>query len=178
MLKRLKPKADSGPANAAQSTGDTRCTSTTDAEELSQTKQDLFLIVPGEPVGQPRHRVCTVGGRGRLYLPKSHPVHAFKTAIRVAFISEAKRWRTIQGPVHVGIHAWFAMPASWSKKKRSAHAGRYHTQKPDADNITKAVLDALTDCGAWVDDAQVASCQLVKRWASDEPATLIEIVEP
>ena len=112
-----------------------------------------------------------------MYLPKSHPVHAYKAATRAAFVSEAKRWRTIQGPVFVGIHVWFAMPASWSKKKRSAHAGQYHAQKPDADNVTKAVLDALTDCGAWVDDAQVAFCQLIKRWTGQEPQTLIEIVE-
>ena len=112
-----------------------------------------------------------------MYLPTKHPVHAYKAAIRAAFIQEAKRWRTIQGPVFVGIHVWCGMPASWSRKKQSAHVGQYHTQKPDADNITKAVLDALTDCGVWVDDAQVASCQVIKRWTGKDEATLIEIVE-
>ena len=112
-----------------------------------------------------------------MYLPSKHPVHAFKAAIRAAFIAEAKKWRTIQGPVYVGIHVWFAMPASWSKKKQSAHAGQYHAQKPDADNVMKAVLDALTDCGVWVDDSQVASCHVIKRWAGQGPQTFIEIVE-
>ena len=142
-----------------------------------QTKQQLHLSVPGEPVGQPRHRVSTIGGQARMYLPTNHPVHDYKAAIRTEFITEAKVWRTIRGPVHVGIYLWFAMPASWSKKKRAAHAGQYHAQKPDTDNVVKAVLDALTDCYVWRDDSQVASCVVIKRWAGSEPTTLIEIVE-
>mgnify|MGYP003347407433 CR=1 FL=1 len=142
-----------------------------------QTKQELYLSVPGEPVGQPRHRVSTIGKRARMYLPKSHPVHDYKAAIRAAFIENAGKWRTIQGPVRVYINVWFSVPASWSRKKRDSHVFKYHAQKPDADNVTKAVLDALTDCGAWLDDSQVASCQVIKRWAGSEPTTLIEIVE-
>ena len=112
-----------------------------------------------------------------MYLPAKHPVNGFKAAIRAAFIANASKWRTIKGPVHVGICVWFAMPSSWNKKKRAAHAGQLYGKKPDADNVTKAVLDALTDCGAWVDDSQVASCLVIKRWAEQGPATLIEIVE-
>ena len=142
-----------------------------------QTKQLLQFSVPGEPVGQPRHRVSTIGKRARMYLPKKHPVNAFKAAIQAAFIAKAGKWRTIKGPVHVSVFAWFSIPSSWSKKKQAAHAGQYHAQKPDSDNVGKAVLDALTDCGAWVDDSQVASCLVIKRWAGQEPTTLIEIVE-
>ena len=112
-----------------------------------------------------------------MYLPTKHPVHDYRAAICAAFVRETGQWDTIEGPVHVGIHVWFAMPASWSKKKRAAHAGQYHAQKPDADNVVKAVLDALTDCYAWRDDSQVASCQVIKRWSGQEPQTLIEIVE-
>ena len=142
-----------------------------------QTKQALYLSVPGEPVGQPRHRVSTIGGRARMYLPTKHPVKAFKAAIQAAFIENAGKWRTIRGPVRVYINVWFSVPASWSRKKRDSHVFKYHAQKPDADNVTKAVLDALTDCGAWLDDSQVASCQVIKRWAIEEPQTMIEIVE-
>ena len=147
------------------------------SQDTGRTKQELYLSVPGEPVGQPRHRVSTIGGRARMYLPTKHPVNAYKAAIRAAFVGAAGKWRTIEGPVHVGIHAWFGIPASWSKKKRAAHVGQYHTQKPDADNVEKTVLDALTDCEVWVDDAQVASCQVIKRWGAQGPQTLIEIVE-
>lgn len=35
------------------------------------------------------------------------------------------------------------MPSSWSKKKKRAHLGQPHQQKPDKDNIEKGVLDAV-----------------------------------
>ena len=112
-----------------------------------------------------------------MYLPTKHPVKAFKAAIQAAFVEHAGKWRTVRGPVRVYINVWFSVPASWSRKKRDSHVFKYHAQKPDADNVTKAVLDALTDCGAWLDDSQVASCQVIKRWAGQGPQTLIEIVE-
>ena len=177
MPRKSKPKGGTGQVKPAKAAGDTRCTLTTETEEQGQTKQQLHLSVPGEPIGQPRHRVSTIGKRARMYLPTKHPVHDYKAAILAAFISEAKRWRTIQGPVLVGIQVWFGIPASWSRKKRTSHCGLYHAQKPDADNVVKAVLDALTDCEVWVDDSQVVICQVTKRWGWQEPQTLIEIVE-
>jgi Holliday junction resolvase RusA-like endonuclease len=38
---------------------------------------------------------------------------------------------------------WMPMPKSWSKKKRYAMAGSWHTGKPDLDNLLKALMDAL-----------------------------------
>lgn len=35
------------------------------------------------------------------------------------------------------------MPKSWSKKKRVEHKYNPHKQRPDIDNLVKAVLDAL-----------------------------------
>ena len=104
MLKKPKPKGDTGPVKPAKAAGDTRCTSTTETEGRSQTKQELYLSVPGEPIGQPRHRVCTIGKRARMYLPTNHPVRDYKAAIRAAFIRETGQWDMIEGPVHVGIH--------------------------------------------------------------------------
>lgn len=44
------------------------------------------------------------------------------------------------------------MPQSWSKRKRAEHLGAAHRQKPDIDNLLKAVLDSLRpqdDSGVW-----------------------------
>ena len=135
---------------------------------------EVNFIVPGEPVAQPRHRVSTIGGRGRLYLPKSHPVHAYKAAIRAAFIEAAGKFKTIAGPVQLSVHCRFEMPKSWSKKKRAELQGEFHDAKPDLDNVLKAIKDALTDCGVWNDDAQVALAFIGKRW-SETPQTEIWI---
>ena len=129
---------------------------------------ELNFIVPGEPVAQPRHRVRTIGKRSMLYLPSKHPVHAFKEAIRLA----AKGGPIFQCPVWVGITAVFGMPESWTKAKRAKLDDTPHAQKPDADNVAKAVLDALS--GHWDDDCQVYELSVEKRWGT-EAQTIISV---
>lgn len=43
------------------------------------------------------------------------------------------------------------MPKSWSKKKRASMDGQPHQQKPDVDNLLKALLDSVfdDDCGVY-----------------------------
>lgn len=59
---------------------------------------------------------------------------------------------------HVTFH--MPMPASWSKKKRAEMLGQPHQQKPDVDNLTKAVLDAVLK-----DDSGVWDIRTTKRWS-------------
>ena len=59
----------------------------------------------------------------------------------------------------VVIHATFPMPKSWSRQKREAMDGGRHRQKPDVDNITKAILDLL-----WAKDEGIADVRTRKRW--------------
>jgi len=51
------------------------------------------------------------------------------------------------------------MPKSWSAKKRANMDGKPHQLKPDIDNLTKALFDAVMDqdCGIW-------DCRVTKRW--------------
>lgn len=60
-----------------------------------------------------------------------------------------------------GAHITFVlpMPKSWSKKKRAEMDGQPHQQKPDIDNLTKALLDALFE-----DDAHIWDVRTSKRW--------------
>ena len=43
--------------------------------------------------------------------------------------------------------------------------GEYHTEKPDTDNLEKALKDCMTRCGFWTDDRLVASEVCEKFWA-------------
>jgi Holliday junction resolvase RusA-like endonuclease len=126
-------------------------------------------IVHHEPVGQPRHRISTRGGFAKMYLPVRHPVHAFKMAIRLAVGKPVK----IKGPVEIVIYAWFSRPKSrvWKTKPMPVE---FHTKKPDADNVIKAVLDALNGV-AWVDDAQIVSIQMRKYVCSGACSSRVEI---
>lgn len=54
------------------------------------------------------------------------------------------------------------MPRSWSRSLREAMNGRPHEQKPDVDNLAKALLDALFD-----DDAAIHDMRVTKRWGED-----------
>lgn len=41
------------------------------------------------------------------------------------------------------LHVTIQMPKSWGKKRRASMSGQPHRTKPDADNLLKAVADAL-----------------------------------
>lgn len=62
-----------------------------------------------------------------------------------------------------GAHVTFVipMPKSWSKKKKkkAEKLGQPHQQKPDVDNCTKALLDAI-----YADDSGVWDIRTSKRW--------------
>lgn len=49
-------------------------------------------------------------------------------------------------PEDTNLITWdvfFAMPKSWSEKKKREKGGTSHDQKPDRDNIDKGILDAI-----------------------------------
>ncbi len=58
-----------------------------------------------------------------------------------------------------------------------ASAPIHYTQKPDRDNLEKAVLDALKDCGILFDDALVVDGSVKKVWAAEDedPGVFIHI---
>lgn len=127
------------------------------------------FTVEHNPVGQPRHRVGTIGGRARLYLPSKHPVHAFKRAIKEAHGKQ----KHLQGPLRLVVTAWFPRPKSKTWKTRPMPA-YFHESKPDFDNVLKAVADALNGV-AWGDDAQIAVGTIKKYVCSGSDVSRVEI---
>jgi Holliday junction resolvase RusA-like endonuclease len=65
--------------------------------------------------------------------------------------------------------AYFPVSKSWTKKKKAQHYGQIHQQKPDRDNVDKAILDAL-----FKDDSIISDGRLSKRW-DDGAGPRIEI---
>jgi Holliday junction resolvase RusA-like endonuclease len=128
------------------------------------------FVIPGKPYAKQRHRVGSIRGRAR----------AFNTADNVRFEDVVRNIAAplfpvpLVGPVRLGMIASFAVPVSWSKRKRAAMLGRPHTQKPDADNIAKAIKDGLNRI-AWSDDCQVCDLYVRKVWA-EAAGTLVEVL--
>lgn len=67
---------------------------------------------------------------------------------------------------HIVFH--IPMPKSWSKKKKAQMIGRPHQQRPDKDNLEKALLDAVYD-----DDCRVWDSRVTKLWAEKGMIELI-----
>lgn len=134
-------------------------------------RSSLSFVVNHAPVGQPRHKVTIFNGHPRMYLPVQHPVHAFKKAIKAEW-KGSPFFKAFEGPVEIDIQCWFPRPKSkqWKRKTNTAYR---HTTKPDIDNVTKAVLDALNKL-AWHDDAQVCGIT-VRKFVCGECSPRVEI---
>jgi Holliday junction resolvase RusA-like endonuclease len=129
-----------------------------------------ILTIPGKPYAKKRHRVGAVRGRARAFNPAENA--RFEDVVRT--IAAPLFPAPIEGPVRLTVIATFAPPASWSKRKRAEMIGRPHTQKPDSDNVAKAIKDGLNRI-AWGDDAQVADLAVRKVWGEIE-GTWVHVV--
>jgi Holliday junction resolvase RusA-like endonuclease len=126
------------------------------------------FTIPGKPFGKQRPRATR---QGRVYTP----AETVSFERQVGMIARPHFPAPISGPVRLTIHATFATPASWSQRKAAAHLHRMHVQRPDLDNIAKAIKDALNRI-AWADDAQVAEMTVSKVWGLQDATSVI--VEP
>lgn len=93
-------------------------------------------------------------------------------ADQVRYVVTGQPHRKLEEPV-LGLYvtAWLPLPASWSLGKKLEAAGALHRQRPDGDNLLKAVADALL-----AEDGQVAVMRCVKRWCRDGELSRLEVV--
>jgi Holliday junction resolvase RusA-like endonuclease len=145
---------------------------------------EYSIKVRAIPIAQPRARAVAFQGRARMHdAPKSHAIHDYKASVRMAVAEQIPA--PLKGPLALSIV--FIMPRPQSHFRSGAmsdrlkdSAPRWHTSKPDLDNLIKGAKDALKGV-AWDDDSQVAvypNCE--KRYVSGKeqpPQTLIEIRE-
>lgn len=125
------------------------------------------ILVQAEPKGQPRAR-AKFGGKG-VYNPST--ADGFKSAIMAAAHTQ-KPLEPILGPVRMTLVVRFPRPKShYGTGKRAGvlkpNAPKWHTSKPDRDNVEKVVLDALTRVGFWRDDSVVCCGEVLKVYAND-----------
>lgn len=126
---------------------------------------ELFFIVDEEAQGKARPRFWG----GHAVTPKR--TRDFETRIRIqakmAMIKHSVQ--STAKPVRIHVNAAFQVPKSYTKSfKRLVDSKPVpHDKKPDADNVLKAVCDALNGV-AYVDDKQVYSASCEKLYTNSE----------
>lgn len=135
--------------------------------------REIKFTVPALPVAQPRPRAAMAGGHARVYgAAASHPIHAFKAAVMHsahAVYSEAPH----DGPIAISVLCVLPRPKHmfWKTKPmpRERHIGR-----PDADNIFKAVTDALNGL-VFTDDSRIYAAAVEKAIAAGDEQPHCEV---
>ena len=129
----------------------------------------INFTVHGDPKGQPRPRAFARGGRARVYDPGT--AEGWKSQVAIAakpFIPSSP----FVNDISLKITFRFARPKAHYGCKKGVrylkdNAPVSHVQKPDSDNLAKAVMDALTIIGMWHDDSQINNCTFEKRWCDE-----------
>ena len=133
----------------------------------------LDVLIPGDPMGAARPRVRVIPGAGpagkgvgQAYMPKAHV-----EAEMGAMILIRHAWRgqpPLDAAVRVELDVVIARPGRLCRRKDPI--GRlWCCSKPDADNVAKLMLDAMTKAGVVVDDTRVVQLVVAKQYCSILP---------
>jgi Holliday junction resolvase RusA-like endonuclease len=143
--------------------------------------------IPGQPVAKGRARSAPLmrggkpvfNGAGRPVVIHHTPEKTASYESRVALAAQqAMGMRTpFGGAMHLVAEIALAIPASWSRRRQAmAEAGLIcATNKPDADNVLKAIKDGLNGI-VWVDDSQVVEVRVSKKYGTS-PGVYVEAME-
>ena len=130
------------------------------------------IVIPGKPLGKQRPRVLK---SGITYTPKK--TVNYETFVKMMYLEKYAGEKPFEGPVSVEIVALYQIPKSASKKRKEAmkRGAIKPTVRPDVDNISKIITDALNGV-AYLDDKQIIECSVNKCYA-EAPAVLVSISE-
>tara|TARA_R110002126_G_scaffold9539_7_gene43028 strand:+ start:2447 stop:2938 length:492 start_codon:yes stop_codon:yes gene_type:complete len=125
------------------------------------------------PVAQPRAKARVIrmgdaGHRVQMYTPSGERVGAYKTGIAESFkemapFEKGRLEELMELPVTLEVEFQIKRPKDMCGTRFSGEKIP-HTKKPDADNLLKAVMDALNKV-AWNDDSQVICAKSSKFYA-------------
>ena len=133
----------------------------------------LEFLIPGVPVAKGRPKFARMGNFTKVYTPKK--TLNYETFIKELFCFKFPAFKLLEGALKLRIKAFFPIPKSTSKKKTvlMLTGAIRHTKKPDADNVSKTIKDALNKI-CYNDDSQVATL-IIQKFYSDQPRVEVEI---
>lgn len=143
----------------------------------------LFIPIEPQPWQRPKTRVILKKGteKSKKGVMVTHynstKLKNYENLIADAYKTCPKsQYFDREQPLKVAIIFSMPIPQSYSKKRREwiLKGFEQHTKRPDADNLGKAVIDALNGV-AWADDSQIVQLTLRKEYAATEPQIWLSI---
>ena len=121
----------------------------------------IKFTIDGEAVGKGRPRFSTKP-YPHTYTPKE--TERYEEQVRLAFKSQLRGQQPFTGAVGMDITVCVGLPRVSKKKQAMMLAGEIvPAKKPDADNIAKIIMDALSGL-AYEDDKQVTTLVISKHY--------------
>lgn len=141
----------------------------------------ITFTVPAVPVAQPRPRAVRMGNSARVHevthikgedgQRRPHPIIHFRAMV-AQVAADVYPLPPLKGPLAVTLV--FVMPRPAAKMwERKPMVREWQAKRPDADNMAKAVLDALAMI--WKDDGQVCDLSVRKVVASGYEQPHVEV---
>lgn len=137
-----------------------------------ETNFRIEFSIPGKPFGKQRPRVINRRGFVHTYTPKE--TANYEKLVKKSYLKHSGG-RKLYGPISAKIEGIFPIPKSISKKQKEKMISKYHTKKPDSDNIGKSILDGLNGT-AYDDDSQICDLNIRKIYGK-EPKTIVILEE-
>ena len=116
----------------------------------------ITFTILGTSVPKARPRTTKRGNRAIMYTPDK--TKNFENYVKLMAAQHAPK-ELLTSALEVRLDFLFQRPKSLPKKIR------YHTKKPDIDNLAKSVMDALEGI-IYVNDAQVISLRVTKDYGT------------
>lgn len=129
----------------------------------------MFFTVPGPPQGKARARTVRNKNTGKTVSFTPDSTVLYENLIKTCYMNAGGGILNNKEPVMLIVTAYYPIPQSTGKKMKEKMLNDEirPTKKPDADNVLKAVNDALNGL-AYADDSQVCD-QRISKFYSENP---------
>ena len=137
--------------------------------DFIETANSLDITVYGAPAPQGSKKFVGVkAGRG-IMIESSKAVKPWREAVKSAAMDAMRQAGAVRLVGALSVEMIFTLPKPKSAPKRSRS---WPDRKPDLSKLVRSTEDALTDIGAWEDDARIVSCLARKVFPDEDPDAL------
>jgi Holliday junction resolvase RusA-like endonuclease len=125
----------------------------------------ISFVIPGAPIPQGRPRMTRTG---HAYYDKR--TQEYRELVKQCAVFAQAGREPLTGALAMFVDCVMPIPERWAKhRKQAALHGMWHTTRPDADNLCKAVADSCNGI-IYEDDSQIAVLIGTKSYGAEPQA--------